>query len=108
MLIDDSTLEAKLKFLAKTDQQDADLLADVERAEFEAKTIKEAIFLHEDGSVAERNAKALTSSEYKAAMSNYFESLRKRHALRNERSRAVIVIECWRSFSSARTKGMIT
>jgi hypothetical protein len=108
MLIDDDRLERALKKLAQTDAPMAQLVAEVERTEFKAKAMKEAIFLRIDGgSVAERQAKAVTSAEYAEAMDAYFAALQAREAMRNERSKEVIVIECWRSLSSARTKGMI-
>lgn len=107
MLIDDTRLEHSLKKLAQTDGTVADLHAEAERAEFRAKAIKDAIFLRSEGSVAERNAIAGTHPEYNAAMEKYFEALRAHEAMRNERSREVLVVDVWRSLSSARTKGMI-
>jgi hypothetical protein len=107
MLIPDSRLEASLKKLAETDAAVAGLHADVERAEFRAKAIKDAIFLRSEGSVAERNAIAGTHPEYSAAMETYFAALQAHDTVKNERSREVLIIDVWRSMSSARTKGLI-
>lgn len=107
MLIDDTRLETALKKLAQTDGPIADLHADVERAEFRAKAIKDAIFLRSEGSVAERNAIAGTHPEYGAAMETYFAALQAHDTMKNERGREVLVIDVWRSLSSARTKGII-
>lgn len=107
MLINDARLEKALTKIAQTDAQVAELHADVERAEYRAKAVKDAIFLRSEGSVAERNAIAGTHPEYSAAMENYFAALQAHEALRNERSREVLITDVWRSLSSARTKGMI-
>jgi len=58
--------------------------------------------------VAERNAIAGTHVEYAAAMETYFAALQAHDTMRNERSREALIIDVWRSLSSARTKGMIT
>lgn len=107
MLIPDSRLEQALTKLAQTDGPIAELHANVERAEFRAKAIKDAIFLRSEGSVAERNAIAGTHPEFSAAMESYFSALQSHDAMKNERSREVLIVDVWRSLSSARTKGII-
>jgi hypothetical protein len=108
VLISDERLEQALRKLAQTDAKAAELHVEVERAEFRAKSIKDAIFLRTDGSVAERNALAGIDPEYAGAMQDYFNALQAHDTMRNERAREVIVIECWRSLNSARSKGLIT
>lgn len=107
MLISDDRLDEALAKLAATDGPVAKLHADVERAEFRSKAIKDAIFLRSEGSVAERNAIAGTHPEYGAAMEAYFAALQAHDTMKNERSREVLVVDVWRSLSSARTKGVI-
>lgn len=107
MLINDARLEKALTKLAQSDNEVANLHAEVERAEYRAKAVKDAIFLRSEGSVAERNAIAGTHPEYGAAMETYFSALKNHEALRNERSREVLICDIWRSMSSARTKGLI-
>lgn len=108
MLITTERLEQSLAKLAETDGAVADLHAEVERCEYRAKAVKDAIFLRSEGSVAERTAIAGTHLEYAAAMEKYFAALAKHETMKNERSREDIVIQVWRSFSSARTKGIVT
>lgn len=108
MLITDDRLEKALMRIAETDSKVAELHANVERAEYRSKAVRDAVFLRSEGSVAERNAIAGTHPEYGAAMENYFTALRDYEAIKNERSKEDIVIQVWRSMSSARTKGMIT
>ena len=107
VLIPDSRLEKALQKLAETDAAIAELHANVERAEYRAKAVKDAIFLRSEGSVAERNAMAGTHPDYSSAMEDYFGALQSHEIMRNERSREVLVIDVWRSLSSARTKGII-
>lgn len=107
MLIDDDRLQRSLVKLAQTDAPIAELHANVERCEYRAKAVKDAIFLRSEGSVAERNAIAGTHPEYSAAMEAYFAALQAHDTMKNERSREVLVVDVWRSLSSARTKGMI-
>lgn len=107
MLINDARLESALKKLAQTDAAMAELHANMERAEFRSKAIKDAIFLRSEGSVAERNAIAGTHPEYSAAMEVYFAALQAHDAMKNERTREVLIVDVWRSMSSARTKGLI-
>jgi hypothetical protein len=107
VLIPDSRLESALKKLAMTDEMSAELHMKLERAEFRAKAVKDAIFLRSEGSVAERNALAGIHPDYTAAMETYFEALQAHDTMKNERSREVIVIDCWRSLNSARNKGLL-
>lgn len=107
MLITTERLEDALKKLAQTDGPVSELHANVERAEFRSKAIKDAIFLRSEGSVAERNAIAGTHPEYSAAMESYFSALQAHDTMKNERSREVLIVDIWRSLSSARTKGLI-
>jgi hypothetical protein len=108
MLITNDRLESALTKLADTDGPVADLHAEVERSEYRSKAVKDAIFLRSEGSVAERNAIAGTHPEYGAAMEKYFAALAKHETMKNERSREVLIVDVWRSMSSARTKGIIS
>lgn len=108
MIITNERLEDALKKLAVTDAPVADLHADVERADYRAKAVKDAIFLRSEGSVAERNAIAGTHPEYSASMEKYFDALAKHETMKNERSREMLIVDVWRSLSSARTKGLIS
>lgn len=107
MLISETRLQKALEYLATTDEPAAGLRADVERAEFKAKAVKDAVFLTCTGTVAERAAISGTNKEYTGAMNDYFEALRLSDAMRNKRSTESIVIDCWRSLNSGRNKGNI-
>jgi hypothetical protein len=107
VVVTDEIMEAALKRLASTDDLSAELHTKLERAEFKAKAVKDAMFMRSEGSVAERQALAGTAPEYEAAMEDYFKALQAHEALRNERARKIIVIEVWRSLNSARNKGLL-
>lgn len=108
MLIDEARLQKALTYLAQTDEPAAALRAEVERAEFKAKAVKDAVFLHSVGSVAERNAIAGTAQTYAEAMEAYFTALKASDAMRNKRGTETIVVDAWRSLNSGRNKGNIT
>ena len=107
MLVTDERLEQALGRLAKSDALAAELHMKMERAEFKAKAIKDAVFLRAEGSVAERQAIAGTSGDYAQAMEDYFQALQAFDMTKNERAREVLVIEVWRSLNSARNKGLL-
>ena len=101
-------MEKALKYLAETDETFAYHKAHAARTEHKAKAIKQAQFLHSDEkTIAERQACAENSEEYKAAMDNYFEALRESEHVKNKRATESIVIEVWRSLNSSRNKGNI-
>src|SRR5271163_3456486 len=102
MVVSDEIMEAALRKLAQTDDLAAEFHVKVERAEFKAKAVKDAQFLRMQGAVAERQALAGASDEYRAAIDDYFAALQAYETLRNERARKIIVIDVWRSLNSAR------
>jgi len=108
MLINETRLQKALTYLAETDEPAAALRADVERAEFKAKAIKDSVFLHSEGTVAERTALSGTHQDYAGAMEAYFMALKASDAMRNKRATETIVVDAWRSLNSGRNKGNIT
>src|SRR5271167_795795 len=108
VLIPDSRLESALKKLAFTDNLSAELHMKLERAEFRAKAVKDAIFLRSEGSVAERNALAGIHPDYAAAMETYFEALQAHDTMKNERAREVLIIDVWRTCQANNRKGLVT
>ena len=101
-------MEQALVYLAGTDLEAAEKLADMERAEHQAKTMKATAFLHLAGTVAEREAAATVAPDVVKAYSAYFAAIRTYNAIKNQRATEVIVIDAWRSVNSGRNKGTIT
>ena len=106
-MIDETRLHKALTYLATTDEPCAEAKAEMERAEFRAKAVKDAMFKRLDGSVADRQAAAGSSQEYDAAMEQYFDALKQYEAMRNKRSTEAIVVETWRSLNAARRQGNV-
>jgi hypothetical protein len=106
IVLTEARMEESLNFLSDSDEQLAQLLADMERAEWRAKATKHAQFLHLTGTVAEREAQASTAPETMAAFDDYFDKVRAYNALRNKRATETIVIDCWRSVNSSRNRGV--
>ena len=106
-MLDEGRLHKALTFLATTDEPCARLRADMERAEFKAKAIKDALFRRLDGSVADRQAEAGSSTEYAEAMDAYFGVLQDYEAMRNKRATESIVVETWRSLNASRRQGNV-
>jgi hypothetical protein len=106
-MITEDRLQKALTYLATTDEAVAQARTDMERAEFKAKTIKDAMFKRLDGSVADRQAEAGASPEYSAAMDEYFARLFEFEAIKNKRATEAIVVDTWRSLNAARRQGNI-
>ena len=106
-MIDEARLHKALTYLATTDEPCAEARADMERAEFKAKAVKDALFRRLSGSVADRQAEAGASAEYALAMGQYFDQLKAYEAMRNKRATEVIVIETWRSLNASRRQGNV-
>ena len=106
-MISKDRMEHSLRYLAETDEKFAYHKSHVARTEHKAKAIKQAMFLRHSGTVAERQALAEDSEEYKGALDNYFEALREFEHMKNKRQTECIVIDVWRSLNSARNKGQV-
>lgn len=101
-MITQDRMEKALTYLAETDEPCAVLKSDMERAEYKAKAMRDAVFLREAGTVAERTAKAGTHDDYAHAMGVYFDFVKLYEATRNKRQTEAIVIETWRSLNANR------
>lgn len=98
-------MEDAIEYLAMTDIPAAEAKTNVEREDYRADAIKDAVFLRSEGSVAERNAIAKTHPEYAGAKEKYLSALLNFESLKNKRSTAAIVVEAWRSVNSNRRQG---
>lgn len=94
-----------MRYLAETDEAAAAAKADMERAEYRMKTTKSQVFLHEEGTVAERQAKADAHGTVSAAATAYFEAIRAYTLLANKRETERIVMDTWRTVQANRRHG---
>lgn len=106
-MITDERMSEALEFLSSSDDEAAELRTDAERAEFKARAVRDAVFLHETGTVAERTAKAGNSDHYKDAMQDYYAKLELAERIRNRRNTAELIIRAWQTVSSNRRQGQI-
>lgn len=104
-MISDPRAEKALTYLAETDIDAATAKADMERAEFKAKAVRQTVFKIADGSVADRNAVADTSEDYRNAMEAYFAALQLYARIANKRETERIVLDTWRTIQANRRHG---
>jgi len=95
-----------LKYVINTDEQEANLYEDNERADAKCKEIFRAQFLLQDGTVAEREALAGTSKAFKDAEEEKFKAMGAHRHIKNMRTSSTIRHEWARSILSARKAGI--
>ena len=106
-MISDDRMEKSLKYLAESDIEFAELKVDVERKDFIADQTKAAVLLTADGTVPEKQAKALNSIEHVKAKTAYFDAKLAAMAMGNKRKTQELIFEAWRSLNSNRRAGMV-
>jgi len=106
-MIDEARLSKALTYLATTDEVLAERQFDMGQAEDKAKAIRDTVFLHEEGSVADRSAKAGTASVFQDAQSAFRLSEREYRKVYNKRKTEDRLIEVWRTFQANRRQGNI-
>lgn len=106
-MIDDKRMAEALDFLADTDEEAAELKTDAARAEFKARAVRDAVFKLTEGTVAERQAIAGNSQEYKDAMQDYFDKDALAETMKNRRNTAELVIRAWQTVAANRRQGQI-
>lgn len=99
-------MERALTFLAETDEKFAYHKTHVEKCNLKMKAVRNAFFLRETGSIAERQAKAEQANEYKQAQEEYFAALVAFEHLKNKRNTESILIDTWRTVASAQKVGV--
>lgn len=104
-MIPDARAEQALRYLAETDEPCADAKANMERAEYKAKAVKAAVFLHAQGTVAERQAEAESAQAHQDALSAYFDAVKAYSHLANKRETERIVMDTWRTVQANRRHG---
>lgn len=106
-MIDDARLQKALTFLAETDERCAELKSDVERTEHKAKVLKHTAFLHIEGTVAEREAKAMTTDSVQNAYSEHFEAIKRYNAIANKRTTEELIVDVYRTLAANRRAGNV-
>lgn len=104
-MISDERAEKAMRYLAESDEPAAAAKADMERAEYRVKAMKSQVFLHSNGTVAERQATADTNETVIEAANAYFASIRAYSLLANKRETERIVMDTWRTVQANRRHG---
>ena len=108
-VISQERLEKALIFLAETDEQCAQLKANVARAEYSIKLARSAgFFASDEATVEARKMDAERSESMNRAEAAYADAVVAFEKLKAKRETQVIIIDVWRSLFSARKAGVIT
>jgi hypothetical protein len=106
-MISDDRAELALRFLVDTDEKAAELKGEVERAEFFWKRTREALFIHADGTVAERTAQAGQHPKTHEAHEAYVKAIQTYSFVANKRDTEKIVLDVFRTLCANRRTGNI-
>jgi len=106
--LNENRVEEALIFLSDTDKSHADLGGEVKRLEEGLKQAKAHSFLLAEGTVAEREAKAVASLEFAVAVLAWTDGLKEFKLIDNQRNHEMRIIDIWRTLSSNRRQGNIS
>ena len=103
--LNENRIEQALIFLAGSDEDHAKLSGEVKYLEEAIKQAKAHSFLEAEGTVAERDAKALASLKYDLAIQTHLKAYVDFKQLDNQRNHEIRIIDIWRTLSSNRRQG---
>jgi hypothetical protein len=104
-MITEDRLQKALTYLAETDEELAQLKANVERAEYLKKRVRSAMFLSASGPVEERKAKAEVSQEVENIEHDYTRALVAYEHIAAKRKTEALIVDVWRSINANRRQG---
>ena len=97
-----------LTHLGETDEEFARTKASVEFVKHKSKTAYAVAFMEAQGNtVRDREAHAETSKGYQQAMQAHRDAVYDHEIIKAKRMRSALIIDCWRSINSARSKGTL-
>lgn len=105
--LNDNRVEKALMFLSSTDESHAELSGEVKRLEEALKMTKSHCYLLSDGTIAEREAKAINSPQYREVVEEWIEALKEFKMLDNKRQHEIRITEIWQTLSANRRKGNV-
>ena len=105
--LNENRVEQALTKLANTDNDHAAWAGQVKYLEEAIKQAKAHSFLLADGTVAEREAKAVASDKYDQAVQAHTKAYVQFKKIDNERQHEQRIIDIWRTLSSNRRQGGI-
>jgi hypothetical protein len=105
--LNENRVEIALKMLSSSDEDHANLSGQVKYLEEAIKQAKARVFLQSEGTVAERQERALDSLLYSNAVKEWIEAYKRFKILDNKRQHEVRVIEIFQTLSANKRKGML-
>lgn len=105
--LNDDRVEKALILLSSTDEEHAELSGQVKYLEEALKQAKAHSFLEAEGTVAEREAKAIASPKYNDALLDWIEAFKAFKTLDNKRQHEIRITEIFQTLSANRRKGQI-
>ena len=99
-LINEDMISAAFDWLHDNSRAAAKAKADRIRAEHRTKQVRAQVFLESEGTVAERESKALASNRYDEAIDAEITAVENDEFHRNQRNKAEAIIEAWRTEQS--------
>ena len=103
--LNENRVEQALTKLASTDDDHAAWSGQVKYLEEAIKQAKAHSFLLAEGTVAEREAKAVASLKYAEAVEAHTKAFIQFKKIDNERNHEIRIIDIWRTLSSNRRQG---
>jgi hypothetical protein len=97
-------VENAMMFLAQSDEEYAQAVADLESCEIRRKRVRARVFIESEGTVAERNAEAEVHPDTEASDDAFASALLRKEQLKAKRQRAELVIDLWRTLEASRRK----
>lgn len=99
------SIEEAIHFIAATDEEYAAVKAGVKAAEHTMKTIKAEQYLLTKGTVAEREAQAITTEAYRAEVMKMEDLFCMAETLTAKRKSKELMIDVWRTLEATRRRG---
>ena len=105
-MIDEDKVEAAVWYLRNSADSYGPARGHLAFSDANLRRVKSLKMLQEQGSVADREARAYASAEYLEAIEQLQNATADYETIRAKREAAVMMIELWRSQSSARKQGI--
>tara|TARA_R110002126_G_scaffold105253_1_gene239445 strand:+ start:1066 stop:1398 length:333 start_codon:yes stop_codon:yes gene_type:complete len=105
--LDEDSISEAYQMLSETDRKHGQLSGHVEYLKEGMKQAKAHVFLQSDGTVAERQEKAIASVLYDDAVKLYIEAYTEFKILDNERNTTARILDMFQTLSANRRKGML-
>lgn len=108
-LLNQDVIDSAFQWLIASSDEIAMARGNVIRTEFKMKKVHARLYLQATGTIESKKAQATTHPEYEEAVENYAIAMQTWERAQDQRNRAELVIEAWRTASaSERAIGRVT